>query len=174
MSSAGRSAFERYACRASTPGSIVGQFEFRLPTLSGHCRNTLMRIGRRKWPVGALSMMQSPVFSRGRRNGILVPCAPARCHPSLLRQTTRPARANFATEDEARRFARPVRQSSASGWATKIRTRRIEARMRNAGCWPFQTCDCHIANHSPPTARKAMNQTRNPQPAPAKTNRLAW
>ncbi len=72
------------------------------------------------------------------------------------------------------RFARPVRQSSASGWATKIRTRRIEARMRNAGCWPFQTCDCHIANHSPPTARKAMNQTRNPQPAPAKTNRLAW
>ena len=21
------------------------------------------------------------------------------------------------------------------------------ARMRNAGCWPFQICDCHIANH---------------------------
>jgi len=83
----------------------------------------------------------------------------AGAHPAL--------RATFSRKREKGSY------SSRSGCATKIRTRRMNAVMRNAGCWPFQTWDCHIAYHSPPTAVKPTNQTRNPQAAPAKTKRLA-
>ena len=44
--------------------------------------------------------------------------------------------------------------------------------MRNAACWPFHTCDCHIANHSPPTVMKPTNQIRNAQPAASENEPL--
>ena len=56
---------------------------------------------------------------------------------------------------------------SQSDRAMKMETRRMEANIRKAVCSPFQIGDCHIANHSPPTAEKPMNQIRNAQPAPA-------
>jgi hypothetical protein len=54
----------------------------------------------------------------------------------------------------------------------EIRTRRIDARMRKARCRPFHSWDCHIANHSPSTARKATNQTRNSAAGPGKNKPL--
>ena len=38
--------------------------------------------------------------------------------------------------------------------------------MRNAASWPFQICDCHIWNHSPPTTMKPKNQNSMPAAKP--------
>ena len=34
---------------------------------------------------------------------------------------------------------------------------------RKAASWPFQVCDCHIWNHSPPTTMKPKNHSAKPQ-----------
>ncbi len=43
---------------------------------------------------------------------------------------------------------------SLSGIRTMMSTMPVIATNSNAFCWPFQICDCHIANHSPPMTMK--------------------
>jgi len=41
------------------------------------------------------------------------------------------------------------------------------AEKRKAASIPSQACDCHIRNHSPPTAMKQVNQRTRPRVRPA-------
>src|ERR1700730_12162684 len=44
---------------------------------------------------------------------------------------------------------------------------------RKALCTPFQECDCHMPNHSPPTPTKPPSKSRNPSVSPSTAMLLA-